>query len=220
MERFWQAAAEIASRQAGVRPMSDTEIINLIRLIAASLYEISVSPVDDLKNLPGRPLPAYGNPIPARPSGGHITAEEAIQDESVICLECGKSFPELTEAHLIEDHKTSLEAYRTKWGYAPGTVLVARNLINKPAHQPSGKLSYADKHGLKAEEAIQDDEITCMECGVKLKTLTAAHLKHHGLTPDEYRLKWGYPPKTPLMSNKHYESRHGILRKQTPDEME
>jgi len=204
VERFWQAAAEVASAQARVKVMTDAEIVNLIRVIAAALYEVSASPVEDLKHLPGRPLPAFGTPIAAHTSAGPMTAEEAIQDESVICMECGKSFPELTSTHLIDDHRMSIEAYRAKWGYAPNTPLIARNHAKKLAPQPSSKITYADKHGLTAEEAIRDDVIICMECGEERKSLTAPHLKTHNLTPDEYRIKWGYPAKTPLMSKNHY----------------
>ena len=41
--------------------------------------------------------------------------------------------------------------------------------------------------------------IACHECGKNFKVLTKKHLLSHGLTPEEYKNKWGYPKNTPLV---------------------
>ena len=41
-------------------------------------------------------------------------------------------------------------------------------------------------------KAIREASITCIECGKSFKILTKKHLAHHGLTPAEYRAKYGY----------------------------
>ena len=41
-------------------------------------------------------------------------------------------------------------------------------------------------------KAIKEASITCLECGKPFKVLTKKHLAHHGLTPEEYRAKYGY----------------------------
>ncbi len=46
--------------------------------------------------------------------------------------------------------------------------------------------------------SIQEDKVTCMECKVELRQLTANHLRIHHLTPREYKKKWGFPLKQPL----------------------
>ena len=33
--------------------------------------------------------------------------------------------------------------------------------------------------------------VVCLECGAKFKMLTKRHLAEHGLTPAEYKAKWG-----------------------------
>lgn len=53
---------------------------------------------------------------------------------------------------------------------------------------------------VKPETAIQDDQILCCVCGNTYKSLTATHLKAHGLTPEEYRKVCGYPADQSLMS--------------------
>lgn len=50
---------------------------------------------------------------------------------------------------------------------------------------------------------IKKDTIICLECGGKFKTLSAAHLATHGLTHDEYREKWGFPKRFPLVSKSY-----------------
>ncbi|THB68121.1 MAG: transcriptional regulator [Desulfovibrio sp.] len=49
------------------------------------------------------------------------------------------------------------------------------------------------------KKAIKEKSITCLECGKSFKVITKKHLARYGLTPDEYREKWGYPKKTPLV---------------------
>jgi predicted transcriptional regulator len=49
------------------------------------------------------------------------------------------------------------------------------------------------------KKAIREKSIICLESGKTFKVLTKRHLAKFGLTPDQYREKWGYPKKTPLV---------------------
>jgi predicted transcriptional regulator len=49
------------------------------------------------------------------------------------------------------------------------------------------------------KKAIREKSIICLESGKPFKILTKKHLAKFGLTPDEYREKWGYPKNTPLV---------------------
>ncbi|GFM38503.1 MucR family transcriptional regulator [Desulfovibrio psychrotolerans] len=42
------------------------------------------------------------------------------------------------------------------------------------------------------EKVIREKSVTCLECKRMFKMLTRKHLESHGLTPDEYRAKYGY----------------------------
>lgn len=48
------------------------------------------------------------------------------------------------------------------------------------------------------QKSIQNDKITCLECGKEMRQLTAKHLDAHGLSPREYKKKYGFSMKTPL----------------------
>jgi predicted transcriptional regulator len=47
-------------------------------------------------------------------------------------------------------------------------------------------------------DSIQENKIICLECCTEMKQLTAKHLGSHGLTPKEYKQKWGFAMKQPL----------------------
>lgn len=49
------------------------------------------------------------------------------------------------------------------------------------------------------KKAIKEKSITCLECGKAFKIITKRHLDRYGLTPDEYRAKWGYAKNLPLV---------------------
>ncbi len=57
----------------------------------------------------------------------------------------------------------------------------------------------AQEAGMDPKKAVRDKSIVCLECGCSFKTLTKRHLAKYGLTPDEYRDKWGYPHDMPLV---------------------
>lgn len=50
------------------------------------------------------------------------------------------------------------------------------------------------------KKAIREKSVICLECGKSFKVLTKKHLATHGLTPEEYREKWGYKKKTSLVA--------------------
>jgi predicted transcriptional regulator len=52
---------------------------------------------------------------------------------------------------------------------------------------------------LDAKKAIRERSIICMESGKAFKVLTRRHLAKFGLTPEQYREKWGYPKGLPLV---------------------
>ncbi len=52
---------------------------------------------------------------------------------------------------------------------------------------------------LVADRTPRDNAIICLECQNAYKMLTRKHLASHGLTPVEYREKWGYAKSAPLV---------------------
>ncbi|MFP4213147.1 MAG: MucR family transcriptional regulator [Desulfohalobiaceae bacterium] len=50
------------------------------------------------------------------------------------------------------------------------------------------------------KKAIREKSVICLECGKTFKVLTKRHLSTHGLTPAEYKEKWGYKKGTALIA--------------------
>ncbi len=50
------------------------------------------------------------------------------------------------------------------------------------------------------KNAIREKSVICCECGKSFKVLTKRHLATHGLTPEEYREKYGYKKGTSLVA--------------------
>jgi predicted transcriptional regulator len=51
---------------------------------------------------------------------------------------------------------------------------------------------------LDPAKAVKENKVVCLECGKSFKVLTKKHLAAHGLTPEEYRSKYGYKKGAPL----------------------
>ena len=50
------------------------------------------------------------------------------------------------------------------------------------------------------KKAIRERSVTCCECGKSFKILTKRHLITHGLTPEQYKEKYGYKKGTSLVA--------------------
>ena len=48
-------------------------------------------------------------------------------------------------------------------------------------------------------QAVTDDAIVCLLCGGSFRQLTNTHLRSHGLTADQYKLRFGYNRRRALM---------------------
>ncbi len=56
----------------------------------------------------------------------------------------------------------------------------------------NGKLRHNQKPAVDPKRAIREKSVICLECGASFKLLSKQHLAQHGLTPDEYKEKWGF----------------------------
>jgi len=70
-----------------------------------------------------------------------------------------------------------------------------------------------DKPALTPQNSIQDDKITCLECGAEFKQLTYKHLASHGLDQSAYKKKYGFPMTTPLAAKSVIEKMQSSAKK-------
>ncbi len=104
-----QQALEIARAQAGVRPMTATEVAAYVTDVAQALQaRFEGDGVD----------------------GGAPAADpkRSVGETYVTCLECGKKFKVLTIRHL-KTHGLTARDYKAKWGLKKDVSLAAKGLV-------------------------------------------------------------------------------------------
>ncbi|MDZ7588506.1 MAG: MucR family transcriptional regulator [Parasphingorhabdus sp.] len=62
------------------------------------------------------------------------------------------------------------------------------------------------------KSSIKPDYIVCLEDGKKLKMLKRHLMTHFGMTPDEYRAKWGLPASYPMVAPDYSLQRRNLAK--------
>jgi predicted transcriptional regulator len=61
--------------------------------------------------------------------------------------------------------------------------------------------------------SVKKDHIVCLEDGKKMKMLKRHLMTDHGLTPDEYRARWGLASDYPMVAPDYAEKRRELAKK-------
>ena len=61
--------------------------------------------------------------------------------------------------------------------------------------------------------SVKRDHVVCLEDGKKMKMLKRHLMTDHGLTPDEYRARWGLGPDYPMVAPDYAEKRRELAKK-------
>lgn len=60
--------------------------------------------------------------------------------------------------------------------------------------------------------SVKRDYIVCLEDGKKLKMLRRHLMTHYGMTPEDYRAKWGLPSDYPMVAPAYAEQRRQLAK--------
>jgi predicted transcriptional regulator len=60
--------------------------------------------------------------------------------------------------------------------------------------------------------SVKNDHIVCLEDGKKMKMLKRHLMTDHGLTPAEYRTRWGLPADYPMVAPDYAEKRRALAK--------
>ena len=63
------------------------------------------------------------------------------------------------------------------------------------------------------KKSVTDDYIICLEDGKKLKMLKRHLMTAYGMTPEEYRAKWGLRPDYPMVAPNYAAKRQELAKK-------
>lgn len=87
-------------------------------------------------------------------------------------------------------------------------ALLALRVTPVPVPVPAGL-----RAAVPIDESVHDDYLVCLEDGRKLKSLKR-HLRYcFGMTPDEYRTKWGLPSDYPMVAPAYSALRSSIAKR-------
>ena len=62
------------------------------------------------------------------------------------------------------------------------------------------------------KSSIKPDYVVCLEDGKQLKILKRHLMTHYGMTPDDYRTKWGLPASYPMVAPNYAEKRRELAK--------
>ncbi len=60
--------------------------------------------------------------------------------------------------------------------------------------------------------SVKPDYVICLEDGKKLKMLRRHLMTHYGMTPEDYRAKWGLPADYPMVAPNYAEKRRALAK--------
>ena len=69
------------------------------------------------------------------------------------------------------------------------------------------------KPAVPIKKSVTPDYIICLEDGKKLKMLKRHLMSSYGITPDEYRAKWGLPADYPMVAPNYAKARSDLAVK-------
>ena len=79
-----------------------------------------------------------------------------------------------------------------------------------------GQVTVADEPrpepAVSVRASVKPDYIVCLEDGKKLKMLKRHLMTHYGMTPDDYRRKWGLNADYPMVAPNYAEQRRTLAK--------
>jgi len=116
-KKLIEIASEIVQTQVALSPMTAADIASSLRQVFGTLHELQKAESGEIE------LPKTQESPPPQA----LTPQDSIQNDKVICLECGAEFKQLTQKHL-SSHGMSPKEYKKKYGFTMKTPLAAKSL--------------------------------------------------------------------------------------------
>ena len=76
-----------------------------------------------------------------------------------------------------------------------------------------GVVAELQEPAVPIKSSIKRDYIVCLDDGKKLKMLKRHLMTHYGMTPNDYRAKWGLPADYPMVAPAYAETRRLLAKK-------
>jgi predicted transcriptional regulator len=128
-----------------------------------------------------------------------MTEEQTIGRGEILALTT-----EIVSAHVANNNVVNTEV--------PELI---QQVYNKLSELASGEetTSVELTPAVPIKKSVTDDYIICLEDGKKLKMLKRHLMTAYGMTPEEYRVKWGLRPDYPMVAPNYAAKRQELAKK-------
>lgn len=117
---------------------------------------------------------------------------------------------------LIELTADVVSAYVSNNPVPVGDLPALIGQVHAALKGTAGSVSPAEPEAFKPavpiKKSLTPDYIICLEDGKKFKSLKRHLSTHYGLTPDEYRAKWGLPADYPMVAPNYAATRSALAK--------
>ena len=150
-KKLIEIASEIVQTQVARNTMSGADIASSLRMVFLTLHE--------MQKAEGAGTVLAPQMMPEAPKT--LAPQDSIQNDKVICLECGAEMRQLTTKHLVS-HGMNQKEYKKKYGFTMRTPLAAKSLTK--ARSKAAKMRGLPeklKKAMEARKQAKAGESTC-----------------------------------------------------------
>jgi predicted transcriptional regulator len=135
-QKLGEIAAEIVQTQVSLTPASVAEIALSLRQIFGTLCELQKAETAGIEI-------ECTQPATEEVAATKLSPANSIQNDRVVCLECGAEMRQLTSRHLVS-HGMDQKQYKKKYGFSMRTPLAAKS-VSKARSKAAKKRGSPDK---------------------------------------------------------------------------
>ncbi|MCC7394333.1 MAG: MucR family transcriptional regulator [Sphingomonadaceae bacterium] len=111
-------------------------------------------------------------------------------------------------ADIVSAHVSNNSVSATE---LPGLIQSVFGALNGLGDAPA-VVEERPQPAVSIRSSIKPDYIVCLEDGKKLKMLKRHLMTHYGMTPDDYRAKWGLAADYPMVAPNYAEQRRMLAK--------
>ena len=94
----------------------------------------------------------------------------------------------------------------------PGLINEVYNALVRVGSSAAAAPAEAPKPAIPVKRSVTDDHIICLEDGKKFKSLKRHLRTQYGLSPEDYREKWGLPADYPMVAPNYAKARSNLAK--------
>lgn len=95
----------------------------------------------------------------------------------------------------------------------PGLIRTIHAVLAEVSNSHGGVEEHAQEPAVPVRKSITPDYIICLEDGKKFKSLKRHLRTRYGLTPEDYRAKWGLPRDYPMVAPNYAKERSNLAKR-------